>query len=595
MDEYPNNGDHVSLIVSLSEVHWATRISAFVLSLGYPFIFCVFHAAKFQRRQMKSAIIFFIGILLTFIFGYFPYQLLRGIFLRDLSFQWYIEPFIIILITSLLNILFYVIVLIFDLHNLFQYCFECSGKKSVSVWLNGILGHKLWAGKNTYKLLKHVMEENIVLGRAKMLLVDFIGTDIEKKIQYDPDEIDVKKEDNEKSRKSSCSIYKITVHDWSVRTYSNFLANNMVHATRSINWLIDPVDLVTQIIPAHLIEVIVSIGSIINKDCMRIIKEAKNNLDKTGTIKLSVLLGDYYSKWCPIPLLNIGKCSPLKICATKLEDCPEKFPFKSEPSHRQYDYLWYAIFAGTLDKMEKSYVGDKNSIIINKKTTLTWQKVHQKYMERERIVGSLALPHIEKFRMATCTKKRHAFLGIRPSDPNKRKERIKNGTDYLKKIILHEGNYFRCVVPHPEITESDNGLFTSFLSLKDINYSGNIICQLPSGKENYWDKVKSDDVGKMLLGWALRLLEYTSGGKGVVNGVFVSDGTENDPNCKDSYDIGFYDSLLVLSSGRGKTRDVTWRVYQETPIFEKIYFPESRSNLVVKYGELVKMIEGALM
>jgi len=578
-----------SLIDSLRSVHWAEALPSFVLSLGYPFLFWILHAARVHKQRKTRLLLNVLGFVLTILFGLYGIEPLLNWIGVVTPNEWYKKLAVLFSLTATCNVLLYIVVLTFDLHNLFRVSFRRAGKESVSEWLSHILGHKLWAGENTYQLLEHIQEESRALGRAKWLLVGFLSTDIDRKIQRDPD----KKGDTtgkiDDTLKSVHPIYKITVHDWSVRTYSNFLADNMTHAMRSINWVVDPVDLIAEIIPAHMIEVVVSVGSIADADIAREIEKAKNALaDDALSIKWGTLLGRY-AQWCPRPLVRSVDCD--RKCKRGLDKCPDSFPFEAESPHRQFDYLWYALFAGTLAALKSATV-DGNSVKLKNGMRISWTDVLSSYSQREDIVGSLVLPHIDEFRKAACAKRRHIYLGIMPGNPSAVDERIKQGIANLKEYINHKNEYIKCIVPCPEKPSSDNGLYSSLLAYS-MTSQGFITCERPRGTDDLWASVTDDEVCRMLLVWAIKLLEHTSGGKGFVKGVFVPDHV-TDLDYKDCHDIGFYDGLLVLSSGRGKNRDVTWRVYQGPPRLERFYFPEENDERVVAFDELTRIIMGAL-
>ncbi|MGA2617916.1 MAG: hypothetical protein ABSF26_09910 [Thermoguttaceae bacterium] len=575
--------ERASVVDALQAVFWGEAIPYFMVSFLYPIQFWILHAARFHERRWIRLVCGFLGVVLAIIVGVYGVEpLLDWLSLGSLKWPWKLVATI--LVTALFNLVAYIIVLLFDLPTLFDAKFRAAGKQSVSEWLVDILGHKLWSGANTYRLLEHLLAETQVLGRAKWLLVGFLSTDIDKKIQRDPD----KKADSNgnltDTDKPDHPLYKVTVHDWTVRTYSQFLADNMTHAKRTIHWVVDPIDLVTEIIPAHVIEVVISLGGVLRGDTDRIVRAANQALkDEPKTTNWGTLV-DSYAPWCPRPRVATAGTS----CQKNHTQCPESFPFSGEPHNRQLDYLWYAMFSRAVADLNGATATAKG-IKMASGQEVGWRPVLSCYKKREEIVGSLVLPHIDEFRKAACSKKRHVYLGIKPSRLDDPTERIKKGVDNLRLCIASRNDYVRCISPRiADASQTENGLFSQLLC-HQMNGAGSVTYQQPLGQDDIWASV-DNGVKAKLLEWSIDLLSFTS--DDAVKGVFVDDRPQSLGG--DCHDIGFYDGLLVLSSGRGKTRDVTWRVYQQSPRLEVEYFPKEPSQHLVGFGELAQIVMEAL-
>jgi len=579
-----------SVIISLRSVHWLEALSCFILTLGYPFLYWMYYSLKSHKKTGIRILFGFFGVIFTIIFGVYGIEQVLtwlGVNIPDAFLG---KLAILFILTFALNSLFYVFVFIFDLHNLFHIVFQRAGRDSVSEWLEDIMGHKLWAGENTYRLLEHITKESKFLGRAKWLLVAFLSADIDRKIQPDPDNKGDAYGRIQKVHESTNPAYKITVHGWSVRTYSKFLADNMTHAKQSINWVVDPVDLLTEIIPAHVIEVIVSLGSIVDKHVMSRIQDARKAIDAyPRTAQWGGLIGPY-SEMCPRPEVRPNDADP-NSCEGLHNECPESFPFKGEPIHRQFDYLWYAIYACTLRTIRNA-VKVGGSIKLESGTRIHWADILANYNKRESLVGSLVLPHVDEFRNASCSKKRHIYLGGKPDRLDDANKRVEKGVENIKKYIIKNNHYVKSIVPQLESPSSDNGLFSSLL-FYDSSPDGKINCKKPADKDDLWASVTNKEVLDVLLEWALLLFKHTSGGK--IKGVFVKDAVKY-LVYKNCHDIGFYDDHLVVFSSGGKERDITWSVYHKKPIYIDDYFPPKKDKaLEVDYSEIISIIKGTLL
>lgn len=615
----------VSFIEEFLDIKWWEHLLSFAFSSCYPMIIWIAFKINRARKPAQRIIFIVLGMAVTCInwsYGIEPF--LKILMPKDPSLivgfgSYGIEPFlkihmpkdpapivgfekfcITIIITLLLNLFLYFLLFLFNFHHLLYNKTYNAGRDVVSKWSSGILGHKLWSGPNTYKLLEHLLKESSDLGRAKWLLVNFLSEDIEKKIhELKPKQENIENGKIQPSPNKNEPVYEITVRDWSIYTYSSFLANNMSHARKSINWVVDPIDLITQIIPAHVIEVIISIGSLIDpvdiKKTLDLAKKAIDKKDERGKY-WGVVLGNY-ADYCPIYLRNqeykkAGQ-KEYQDCNKNHNNCPYDFPFKNEPAnhHRQLEFLWYALFAGSLKKLQTAGVENNEIIRISDTIPIKYGDVKKKYQERE-AMGSLVLPHIDEFRKASCSKKRHVYLGIMPKSSKETK--ISKGIANLREYISgSNANYIQSIVPKFELSNAsiENSLFSSLLKHNYDIENKKIYWDMQVDVDCFWEKIPND-VKKLVLQWALKLFSYTSGGPNLIKGVFVDRRLE-DLTYPDCHDIGFYDELLVLSSERGPSRNVTWRVYQDVTDLEKTYFTED-SDFIVDFKDLEIIIMDVL-
>lgn len=121
----------------------------------------------------------------------------------------------------------------------------CDLKAHDSATLNGfrdgywrmdqILGHKVWAEERTYKFLSRIVQ-NEAREKAKWQMVNFLSI----------------LADNHIFPEEDSGYFKITTESsgtWHISEYSDFLSDNIVHASKEIRWLVDPKDFVEYLIP----------------------------------------------------------------------------------------------------------------------------------------------------------------------------------------------------------------------------------------------------------------------------------------------------------------------------------------------------------
>jgi hypothetical protein len=105
-----------------------------------------------------------------------------------------------------------------------------------SYWrMDQILGHKVWAAERTYKFLSRIVQ-NEAGKKAKWQMVNFLS----------------RLADNHIFPEEDSGYFKITTESsgtWHISEYSDFLSDNIVHASKEIRWLVDPKDFVEYLIP----------------------------------------------------------------------------------------------------------------------------------------------------------------------------------------------------------------------------------------------------------------------------------------------------------------------------------------------------------
>lgn len=550
-----------SFLLYVKDIKWYEYFG-FLISLAFPLQLMLFYKIKKIKDEWHIVIELIIaGIALSGI-----YSKVAGLFAKLPGIQspigfWETMGLSCASIIAL-NIILFIALAAYDLPTLFA----ATARESVWKWENTLLGHKLWSGWKTYNLLKWLVEDKANLGRTKWLIVNFLSHDLEQRI--------VQTENTEK--KEVFVPNQILTHGWSTRVYSEYLAQNMTFAEDSILWVVDPRDFIKDILPAHIIEVMISICTQMDPNATRIIQRAKTaKSEKTKVENLRNLLGPF-KEFCPLNFYE--KCNERTTCNnTTSSKCDVDLSFKDNFGQKHFDYLWFSFFYGTLNKFVElkpsisSSVTGSNDILQVGSQKIKFKHVKKSYLDRERLVGSLFLPHIEEFRRATCKKKRHIFLGQRPEVPQNPFDRAKSNIENWFSV---NDKYIHAIFPTIDLSENSYGLFNNFVQIK-------------SGEENNYNKVVldsdisrncwkfEDNVKIKILEWAIDLFAYTAGGDKIVQGVFVGGTPE-----WDYHDVGIYDKKLELFSEPGNGRLVIWRVYEDSSERHATYFPKDRSLLV---------------
>jgi hypothetical protein len=96
-----------------------------------------------------------------------------------------------------------------------------------------ILGHKVWSGENTFRLLKDLIDK-WQSRQTKWLMVNFLSQIVDDAVELVTGEGDFK---------------VVTLKKWSVNRYSSFLAKNTVHAESSVWWQVTPTDFFRSLLP----------------------------------------------------------------------------------------------------------------------------------------------------------------------------------------------------------------------------------------------------------------------------------------------------------------------------------------------------------
>jgi len=105
-----------------------------------------------------------------------------------------------------------------------------------SYWrMDQILGHKVWAEERTFKFLSRIVQ-NEANEKAKWQMVNFLS----------------RLADNHIFPEEDSGYFKITTQSsgtWHISEYSDFLSDNIMHASKEIRWLVDPRDFGKYLIP----------------------------------------------------------------------------------------------------------------------------------------------------------------------------------------------------------------------------------------------------------------------------------------------------------------------------------------------------------
>lgn len=484
----------------------------------------------------------------------------------------------------LVNFVCYIIYLIFDIHNILADAFRNSTKKQLDECFEEILGHKLWSGKKTYKFLDFLLKENMNLGRAKWLLVNFLRDAIENSIQKE--EVNITNGVDEKTQ--VLPQYKIEGNKWNVYDYSLFLKNNLAHAEKSVHWLVDPKDFLCELIPSYLTEVIVSIGMSLNPKSWAsfkpLLRESKSPCYCIHEVLREIGI-DYSS--CP---WNIGaKCSHLPPQKNQCDgnDCASrglKWDKETDSQKSLFNCFFAIYFNLGLEALTRTVKTTNKTITIGSET-IKFDKIRKEYQEREDFIDDYSLPHIFEFKNLLVEHKRHIYLGIDGDvlrNIVKEDLKVSSSKDYCQmvypKIRMGEGE--------PPIIEQD-GCFIS----------GKADPSIINKYEGLWEATSDQNVFDILLQWSYRLFEFSSGGENDVRGVIVKD----KPGRK-IFDLGVYDARLLINSipannNNSRIRKIDWTLYNNySPDISNImttYFL-TKKNLLYSYQVQEKLIQAFL-
>jgi len=503
-------------------------------------------------------------------------ELLDLLGLSDLGFPVYV--LIGVVLTLFINLLLYGSLLSAEYPHLQRRLIadiaEAAGDK-VWNWQTQIMGHKLWAGKKTYSLLSHLMDPNTGVGRARWLLPNFLQFDIERK--FEPH--------------SNPVLYEVAAQNWSLKNYSDFLAANMTHAEHSICWVVDPSDFLIEILPLHIVEVILSIGSVLDSTLQERIRDLQQDANSNNPTRLRAELGEEYAPHCYFRAVN--NCSVIStVCSEGV--CPKSFKFDESARDNQLGHFKYAFFVGATKRLSGYEISAdiiRHELRIGD-NTITFQNILGSYNARVKAGYQPWLPHIESFQSAPCRKKRHVFLGLRGD--SRSEASTTKAVSYISGIF--EGDFHDYIgAVCPTAVEAGSPQFVNSWIAHDRSATGKI--SLHNNRLDLWHNITLD-VKRLILRWSLQLFAHTSGDedtrRGILNGVFVHEmpGPEM-MKYADSFDIGIYDDRFVVFSDRSSMRNVTWRFFNAIPELTKTFFP-SEERYLLNGAALLESVEAAI-
>ena len=471
----------------------------------------------------------------------------------------------------LVNVVCYIVYLVFDFHNILADAFGSSTKTQLDRCFEEILGHKLWSGTKTYKFLEFLLQQSMRLGRSKWLLVNFLRDGIENSIHKD--EVTIKKDGDEETR--LVPEYKIKGSSWDVYDYSLYLKQNLTHAENSVHWLVDPKDFLYELIPSYLTEAIVSIGMCLHDTSWNRVKPLlQENSESSYSIHellKKIGLDHDLCPWNTGGICNRTASSSTKCLGANCKADGLKWDKEAEAKKTMLN-CFFAIFFGLgLRDLKETAEATKKTLKIGNKT-INSDKILKQYENRADIIEDYCLPHIFEFKnLAIKHKCRNIFLGL--------------SGDALKNIVKknqHFGSpaqYCQMIYPRIKLTGEEvcsieeDGCFVNGQADEAVNTKYTML----------WDAVGNMEVFDILLGWSYSLFVYSSGGKNHVNGVSV-----NEPPLRKTFDLGVYDSCLVIDSKppdqkNTRTRKIGWTLYNfDSSEISKImttFFPSSGNNL----------------
>ncbi len=202
------------------------------------FMFCPFYPLTSPMLEWLKAKSVLALILLMVIWGIFGAPLVAVLsaesFAAAFSFTYWLAFLPPSLgLTLLANLLLYAVIHVVEYPELLKRSFERAGKTTVNAWLSQLVGHKMWAGDDTYVLLNNLRSE-ASNQPAKWVMLNFLSRVVDDTITNNP------------------PISRFDVHasrDWTLCEYSLFLSRNMVHAETSVRWQVTPTDFFHLLLP----------------------------------------------------------------------------------------------------------------------------------------------------------------------------------------------------------------------------------------------------------------------------------------------------------------------------------------------------------
>ncbi|MCK5615342.1 hypothetical protein KAR91_76470 [Candidatus Pacearchaeota archaeon] len=350
---------------------------------------------------------------------------------------------------------------------------------------DSIIGHKLWAQKNIFRLFSEL--SGIDSGkRAKWFIVNFLSHLTNERIKIESD--------------NDGKLYTISTgkNDWPLLTYSSFLARNMEHAEEEIFWLVDPNDFFEILLPEFASYVMASQTVAMYKEIPSITWKSMNNDSEESFVSYVTALSVYEDppkdqgitseQWKPIYDKIINK-HPTDNIELWIDD----------PIHA--DDTWTNFHLHVLQPMVE--IGEQ---LVKMKGLVSDNEIMDGFRKLSDEFLNNLLPHLRAFRSSNVHKKKRVlFLGYgMPSVEAKPAEKQK----WVKQKI----SYY-----------------------------------LDKHKDK-WINIQSQPLAPEVLKFAIELFKISCGGMEVltVNGITLKNpytGSE-----RSSWDVGCYDQQFIVSA-----------------------------------------------
>ncbi len=381
-------------------------------------------------------------------------------------------------------------------------------ENSQQATLDNLIGHRLWASKQTYDLLSDLLKFHAG-AKAKWLMIKFLSEVASDRILTQRDE------------SKAFAIYKVDTGNnlWPLSKYSKFLKDNMSHADKSIYWIVDPKDMFSIILPELLNYVFASYAFACFPS--RVMSEVLGQLQKHAPKQSSHTLR--IETFFKIDKNHNDRLIKNSACSKAYNDNLDFILGSSQHTTKQLDYFTNNLYAR---RQEWNVFNDyilpcmvRCGIILLKNKNIdsnfninkAFENFSAEYINR-------VLPHFLAFRINDLVvKKRIIFLDYDNGE----------SLDTVIKSLW------------------DNSEF-----LKDIKAFVK--------DKNYLDVFKTQD--QLICDHLMKLFCFTSGGKKNIV-VTNAGGSVSDTN---SLDIGFYDDNFVVrakgveGNPEKDEREVTW-------------------------------------
>jgi len=452
---------------------------------------------KIARRVISGGLSLFLFIGMCLLGGFFTnlchleFALNASLWLTVASL---LETIILyVLFASALNLVSLIVVNTIDMHMILRDAFALAMKDNVDSWLARLLGHKLWAGENTYNLFKQLMDDSSKTARAKWLMVNFLKEEVE-------DVFDKRHAYALSSRKP-----------WPVHKYSEFLSGNIEHAS-DIIWFLDASLFVGVILPTFYLYVIAIIGHLQWRYTV--------NIQFPGVVNEIDLLGCFGTKDVP---------DKDRFEAMLIPRMDFRVANWDSDSEMRMDTIRQCIFPSQIN-LGVEALNRSRKRRMRLRGRLAEHRIMQGY--HEVIEKNMVLPHNEAFRRSNASKLRYiCFTDSIKDDGSISSEKLKNAV--TQAFIANKKKVESTVVSHCQHLKLANKILARIMG---------------AGGD------AGDDKGMMsqffgyhqdILYLALKLFEYTCGGASHCKVLELLG--DNIKLIRDK-DVGVYDSKIVVES-----------------------------------------------